>query len=192
MTRRSLIERVLLLLGIDVAGLVGCVSRRVVARDAPPLRAVPGATSELPSTEIDDLVAFGEVLVEGRVLGPVERQSLVEHIADRIRRDPEYLSLYGTTVRTLNRLAGRRFSSLEVDHRIELIAGHGLAGSTTAQVEELDPLPAEAREIRTVRRRVSPDLIREYYASAGGWAVVGYEAFPGRCGDLARYTRAEP
>jgi hypothetical protein len=42
-----------------------------------------------------------------------------------------------------------------------------------------------------VRTRVIPDLIEGYWGSPAGWAAVGYEAFPGRCGDLTRYTRSE-
>ena len=49
----------------------------------------------------------------------------------------------------------------------------------------LGPFPDDASLVRT---RVVPNLIAGYYASPAGWAVVGYDVFPGRCGDLARYT----
>src|SRR5262249_46682721 len=162
--------------------------RRDMGRAPPPVPAASSATG-LSNTEMEDLVAFGEVLVGGEALGPAERRFLVEHIADRIRRTPEYLSLYQTTVSTLDRLAGQSFATLAVEDRIDLIARHGLARSPEVSDDAAsddaddDPQPAELREVRTVRQRVAPDLIRGYYASPAGWAVVGYETFPGRCGD---------
>jgi hypothetical protein len=187
-TRRRLIQRVLLILGIVPTGVIGCAAPRVADRAAPSVRAAPDAASELSSAEREALIAFGEALVEGRTLSLAERRPLVEHIEDRTTNRPGALSLYRTTVSTLDRLAGRRFASLEVGERIQLIARHRLARAPGSREEELGPLPAE---IRTIRLRVVPDLIRGYYGSPGGWAVVGYQTFPGRCGDLSRYTRAE-
>ena len=186
-TRRGLIRRAFLILGIDLVGLIGCVGRRVADQPVPPARA--DTVFELSRAELDELVAFGEALIEGRTFGPAERRSLVEHIEDRTKRDPTRVSLYQATVSTLNRLAGRSFASLNIHERIELISRRGLAGSPVLQGDDIGPLPGE---IHTVRILVVPDLIRGYYVSAAGWAVVGYETFPGRCGDLSRYTRAEP
>jgi len=42
-----------------------------------------------------------------------------------------------------------------------------------------------------VREKAVPDLINGYWRSPAGWAAVGYGVFPGRCGDLTRYTRPE-
>jgi hypothetical protein len=142
----------------------------------------------LSPAEMEDLVAFGEVLVEGRTLSFTEREFIVEHIEDRTRGSPEYLLLCRTVASTLNRFAGQRFSSLEIRERLELVARHGLA--SRREQPEVD-LGLSSPEIRTLRTRIVPDLIRGYYASPAGWAVVGYESFPGRCGDLARYTRPE-
>jgi hypothetical protein len=186
-TRRSLIRRALLILGIDPVGVIGCASRRVVERAGPPILAAPDPASELSRAEIADLVAFGEALVEGRTLELAERQSLVEHIADRIRRNPGYLALYRKTVSTLDRLAGRPFASLEMDERLELIARYRLVGPPEPEAENLGSLP---KEMDALRMQTVPDLIRGYYGSPAGWATVGYQTFPGRCGDLTRYTRA--
>ena len=140
---------------------------------------------------MEDLVAFGEALVEGRTLAPAERRSLVEHIVEQTRRGPRYVALYRTTVVMLERLAGRRFASLEIGERVQLIAHHGLAGApgrAEDDEEDLEPMP---QDLRIVRTSAAPDLIRGYYGSPAGWAVVGYQSFPGRCGDLTRYTRPE-
>jgi hypothetical protein len=178
-TRRRLIQRALLILGIVPTGVIGCAAPRAADR---------AAASELSNAELEALIAFGEALVEGRTLSLAERRPLVEHIEDRMKHRPGGLSLYRTTVSTLDRLAGRRFASLEVGERIQLIARHRLARAPGSREEELGPLPAE---IRTIQLRVVPDVIRSYYGSPAGWAVVGYPTFPGRCGNLTRYTRAE-
>jgi hypothetical protein len=187
-TRRGLIQGALLILGIVPAGVTGCAARRVADRALPSVRAAPDAASELSSAELEALIAFGEALVEGRTLSLAERRPLVEHIADRVTHRPGVLPLYRTTVSTLDRLAGRRFASLEVGERIQLIARHHLVRAPGSRGEEFGPLPAE---ILSIQLRVVPYLIRSYYGSPAGWAVVGYQTFPGRCGDLTRYTRAE-
>src|SRR6266850_1884037 len=127
-TRRSMLQRLLLLVGIDPVGLVGCVSGRATEPVPAALdpRSEPGTLS---SAELEDLVAFAEVLVEGKALAPAERAHVVEHIEDRTRRSPEYLSLYQMTARTLERLAGGRMASLEIRERIELAVRHRLGDS---------------------------------------------------------------
>jgi hypothetical protein len=181
----------LLALGIDAAGLTGCARGRATHPVFEPVLAIPTPPSEpgaLSSAELEDLVAFAEVLVEGRTLEPAEREHVIEDIEDRIRRSPEHLSLYRTTARTLERLAGRRVASLEIRERIELVGRHRLGDQRVSPEEDLGPL---AEEVRALRRRAVKDLIEGYYRSPAGWAVVGYRTFPGRCGDLTRYTRPE-
>jgi hypothetical protein len=183
MIRRSLLRQALLILGVDLVGMIGCVSRRAADGFSPQVRA-SDPRSNLSRAEIEDLVAFGEVLVEGRTLGAAEQAYLVEHIEDRARRSSGTLAAYRTMVGTLERLAGGRFASLEIDERIGLVARHRLATSQVWPGEALAPA-------RIPRTRIVHELIRSYYDSAAGWAVVGYQAFPGRCGALTRYTRPE-
>jgi hypothetical protein len=180
-TRRTLLQRLLIVLGIRPGNLASPVTAR-----AAEMAAQPGALSSL---ELDDLVAFGEVLVEGRALSPAERGFLVEHIEDRLKRSPGYLSSYRTTVSTLERLAGRPFSRLDLRERTELVARHRL-GVSHVPVDEAPGSSPD--EVQPDRKQVVEDLISGYYASPAGWALVGYQTFPGRCGDLTRYTRAEP
>jgi hypothetical protein len=130
------------------------------------------------------LVAFGEVLVEGRTLGPADRQHLLEHIEGQSTRSADYLSVYRTAVVALDRIAGRAFAALEISERIDLINRHRLTASLAIGEELSD-------EMRALRMRTVPDLVRGYYGSPAGWAAVGYGSFPGRCGDLTRYTRSE-
>jgi hypothetical protein len=191
MTRRSLLQRMLVILAIGPVWLIGCVSRRTANGLSPgPFRVLDPApgTGSLSTPEMEDLVAFGEVVVEGRTFAPAERRYLLEHIEDRTRRSPGDLARYRAAAKTLDRMAAKRFASLELRERLDLTARHGLAGWRR---QPQDDPSLSSPEIRTLRTRIVPDLIRGYYASPAGWAVVGYESFPGRCGDLARYTRPE-
>ena len=196
MTRRSLIRRALLLLGIDAAGLAGCVTGRAMEEVSGPARAIsepaaPAGTlsgADLSSAEVEDLVAFGESLVEGRPLALEERRFLVEHLEYRTRSSSEYLSLYRGTATALERLSGRRFADLEVRERVEVIGQHRLAPARGRGDGDPSPLTVKTR---TALTRAARDLIEGYYRSPAGWAAVGYDAFPGRCGELTRYTGPE-
>src|SRR5262249_59497355 len=100
---------------------------------------------ELSAAEIADLVAFGEALVEGRTLEPEPRRFLVEHIEERAKGSPRYVSFYRTTAATLDRLAGRRFARLQIEERSQLIARHPLARSPApGAAEHPGPVPREA------------------------------------------------
>jgi hypothetical protein len=191
-TRRSLLQWILAALGIDAIGLSGCAARPGAGGTFAPVKTKPLPTSEsgtLSRTEVEDLVAFGEVLVEGRTLAASERQDLVQHLQDRVTRSPEYLSLYRTTVSALEHLAGRRFASVGIHKRLEITSRYRIASTQVRPGGD----PGEfSAELRTLRTRVVPDLITAYYGSPAGWATVGYLSFPGRCGDLSRYTRPEP
>jgi hypothetical protein len=183
MTRRTLLW--IASLGA-LLGLTGCARRDGLARapgpDAP-------ATGPLSAHEMEDLLAFAEILVEGRPLEPVERGYLTAHIEDRVARLPASLSLYRRTVTLLGRLAGTRFSALDRSERVALVAHHRLSSHDVRPGETLGPFPDD---IRAVRGRVVRDLIGGYYGSPAGWTIVGYTAvFPGRCGELERYTRPE-
>jgi hypothetical protein len=180
MTRRSLLQRLLLLAGVSSAAPWRAVE---AAPPAPP--ATEPVARALSVEELDDLVAFAEVLVSASFTA-AERGYLEDHIRYREGRASGYhLGLYRTTVSLLGTLAGTRFSRLEEGQRAALVARHRLGTPTVWPDEDLRPFPEEMRAVRT---RVVADLIGGYYASPAGWAVVGYDAFPGRCGDLARYT----
>jgi hypothetical protein len=170
----------LVLLGIGPGGLAS-----VVRGHAAELTSGSGALSP---GDIDDLIAFGEVVVEGRALSVSERRFLLEHIEDRLRHAGEYPELYRKTVSTLQRLAGRPFARLELRERVELVSRHRLA-SRASMDEAVGPF---AEEMQDIRKRAVEDLVGGYYGSPAGWAIVGYQTFPGSCGDLTRYTRAEP
>jgi hypothetical protein len=142
----------------------------------------------LSDGEMVNLVAFGEALVEGRLLSNDERGHLSGHIYDRAKNTPGFFSLYRMTASLLDRLAQTGFSTLPLDDRVKILTRYGLTSYDVRSREYLSPFQ---RQELTVRTLVLPDLISGYYRSPAGWAVVRYDAFPGRCGELSRYTRPE-
>jgi hypothetical protein len=189
LSRRALLRSGALALSVEPGGVLDLLRPRVqglVALGPEAHAALP--PPRLSESEREDLVAFAELLVEGRALSPVERAPLIENIAERTGREPEYLALCRTTVSLLQRLAGRRFSSLGLLERIELMARHRLNSADVRPGDDLGPFADDTRAVRT---RALRDLIADYYNSSAGWAVVGYDVFPGKCGDLGRYTRPE-
>jgi hypothetical protein len=192
MTRRFLLQGLLLSLLSRVAAAVQQVTDGLrvgeqrpawVAKDA-----APGSTALSPA-ETENLLAFGDVIVEGRALSQTEHDYLAQHIQDSTSRIPGQLECYRRAAALLDRLAGKRFSGLSFVDRSQLIERYQLG----ARVISLgtDPVPSEP-DARMIRGRIVPDLIRGYWSSPAGWAAVRYATFPGRCGDLTRYTRAEP
>jgi len=189
-TRRRILQLLLGAAGAALALLVFWRPQRlaqiVSLRFKPRLDATaPGVLSE---REMRTIVAFTAVLVEGRELDAQEAGYVVEHVTDRAGKTPGYLALYRRTASLLDRLAGAPFESLSLEPRTSLMVRHRLTDSDVRIREYLLPW---GREALAVRALAVPDLIGGYYLSPAGWAAVGYEAFPSRCGDLTRYTSAE-
>jgi hypothetical protein len=188
MTRRLLLERLL-----DGAWVVTGVGLRWLAR----VRIVVGSLMGAASVEaaaprsadvVETLVALAESIVDGEPLSTGARQDLAESIADTMRRDEDGRAVYRAAAALLDRLAEGRFAGLDLGDRVALVRRHRLDVRATTPVETPDRLSDEKRVVQT---RVVPDLIAAYWRSPAGWAAVGYEAFPGRCGALTRYTRSD-
>jgi hypothetical protein len=190
LSRRRLILGALALSGLEPRRTLGGRARAAASALAEDTVDDAAATAvALSGDEIEDLVAFGEVLVASEPLRPEDRASFMEYLEIRSTQGGGYYrSLYRTTVSLLRRLAGTQFSDLEMARRMDLVGRHRLNVLELAAREDLGRFPEEVREVRT---RAAPDLIAAYYASPAGWAAVGYTSFPGQCGDLTRYTRAE-
>jgi hypothetical protein len=190
-TRRNFILGFVTLVGFDPPGLLQTPDGR--ARHTGPIAQLPSDAAtdngSLTRTEIEDLLAFAEPLVTGGPLSPDERAYLEAHLGERVKQGGGYyLTLYRSTASFLGLLAGTRFSSLELPDRTALVTRHRFNVSEVGARESLGPFPEETRLVRT---RAGPDLIGGYYASPAGWRIAGYDVFPGQCGDLLRYTRAE-
>ncbi len=153
-----------------------------------PRLSLQSPTGRFSEAEMENLVAFGEVLVDGRSLSGVERTHLRRHLGYRTENDPGFLSLYRMTAALLDRLAETRFSTLSREERANVLGNHGLTSYRFKAREYL--FPFRRQELR-VRALAVPDIIAGYYRSPAGWAVVRYETFPGQCGNLSRYTAPE-
>lgn len=191
MNRRLLLQALLLSLWSRAAAAAhGLTGRRRVAGERLALVTDEPASQSptLSPAEIESLLAFGEVLVGDRALSPAERRYLAGHIEDWAQNLPGQLSDYRTAVRLLERLAGKPFSSLEIADRIRLLGRYRLDARVLPRGEDPERF---GREVQLVRTNVVTALIEGYWGSPAGWAAVGYEIFPGRCGDLGRYTRPE-
>jgi len=187
-TRRVLLLGLVAAPGLDPPRLLKWLGGRGRGFSATAAAAAEPAP-ELTAPEIDDLIAFAEVLVEGRPLSADERKVLVDHIEYRITQGGGYyLELYRTTAQLVNRLARAQFSSLDVAGRIAVMTRNRLTSPNVLPEEQRGGISDDTRAVRT---RAVPDLIGGYYGSDVGWAAVGYDTFPGRCGDLARYTNPE-
>jgi hypothetical protein len=185
-TRRAVLQGLAVVLG-DQAGGPAWLGRWVPRfLQASPAAAEPAALS---TTDLDELLAFTGVIATGRDLTDEERRHVTAHVRDRETAGQQFeIDAYRTTARVLRRLANGSFAALDGAQRTTLVRRHHLAGPDPREAETGDAL---AGEIRLVRTRVVTDLVAGYYASPSGWAAVGYHVFPGRCGDLDRYTRAE-
>ena len=186
MTRRRWLRRA----GAGVGMLVGEARRLahglIAAGGLVPASARASEPGRLLPAELDTLIAFGEVVVDGRAPSADARATLTEAIADAIGRAPDRINRCRGAARLLDRLAGRKLASLTLVDRDALIVRHRL------DVRAVADEPAVTDDARFIRTSLAPELIDAYWRSAAGWAAVGYQAFPGRCGDLVRYTRPEP
>lgn len=188
LSRRALLQVLAGLLGVDVARALDPRPdrREDMGAQGPGGSGSRASPAALTAPELDDLVAFAGILVVGARLGTDERRDIVEHVLYRVAPPSEYLGLYRDTLRYLEQLAGERFSTLGFPEQLDLVRRHGLA-ATEMRAADDSPLDRARRH----RARVVSDLIAGYFGSPAGWATVGATAFPGRCGDLDRYTRPE-
>ncbi len=186
MTRRRWLRRTAAGVGLLVGGARRLAHSLFAAGWLTPASSRASEPGRLSEAELDTLVAFGEVIVEGRVLSADARAMLAEALADRVDGFPDRVSLYRGAAQLLDRLAGGGLTSLNLVDRVALVARHRL------DVRAVADQPAVSDDARFIRTSLGPELIVAYWGSAAGWAAVGYDTFPGRCGDLVRYMRPEP
>lgn len=189
MTKRKFLT----ILGGALAGIVSLKFLRPQFRSfadqfRPQLSQLPARAVRPTDSALDQLVALGEVLVDDRDLSTEEKEAFRTHIHLQIEIDSRYGPLYENTADFLRGLAGGDFAALPRERRVQLALQNRLTSFRVGRKECLLPW---GRTQRLVRLLAVPDLIFGYYSSAPGWAVVRYSSFPGQCGDLARYTRAD-
>ena len=141
----------------------------------------------LSRDEMDTVLAYAEVLLGDAALSPRGRADLEQHIGDRCEHEPGYRAIYRLAVSVLDEAASGPFTARSPEERRRIVHRRGLH---RYDVRARDWLWSFDRRGLAVRALAGRDLVTGYFLSPAGWAVVGYDAFPGRCRDLADYTRA--
>lgn len=188
MTRRAVL---ILLAGIASAVVAAFVDRRwlwvTLERFLAPRIDRSAQPGRLTRREMDAVLAYAEVLVSDTPLSGAARDELEHHVSDRSEHEPGYRALYRLTVDVLDEAAGGDFAARPPDERRRAVHGRHLHRYDVRARHWLWPLD---RRSLTVRALAGRDLVAGYFLSPSGWALVGYDAFPGRCRDLSDYTRA--
>ncbi|MCC6544936.1 MAG: hypothetical protein IT392_10645 [Nitrospirae bacterium] len=191
MTRRRLLKVILLFVIVSVYTTVLWRSewgRYHILRIVKPRLKASSQTGVLSIREKETIIAFGEVLVKEKSLTEEERKYFIEHIDYRTQNTPGYLSIYRRTANLLNRLANSNFSTLDLNDRVTVVISNHL---NSHHVKGWEYLNLFRRQDLTIRTYVVPDIIKGFYSSPAGWAIVGYKTFPGRCSSQFRYTHSE-
>ncbi|WP_437960434.1 hypothetical protein WME76_12855 [Sorangium sp. So ce119] len=127
------------------------------------------------------------------------REQVRRHVDARTRAEPGYLREYAAAVAlleaaTARRHPGRAFTALSAEARDAVLrsilrpypsarrepAWRRRLKLTSENLDVARGATIGGRPARRFRLHVVRDLLVYYYTTAAGWAVVGYDAFPGR------------
>lgn len=148
----------------------------------------------LQDLEMHTVIALGEVLAPEEYVPPANFYS--EKINSITQKQPGFLKEYQRAVVLLNttttahfgRGTARRFEEL---HRVErdevlrkLLWQYRGDDLIRQKVEKI----TASQDALALRIYVMGPLIEHYYRSPHGWAVLGYESFPGQPHDPRAYT----
>ncbi len=191
MTRR----RVLLFLAAAASSLLALLAlltdrrgvwlalERVLAPRLDPSSA-PGPLSR---RDVDTVLAYADVLLSDTGVSAAARVDLEGHVRDRCQHEPGYRDAYRLAVTVLDDAAGGEFASRPFDERRRIVHRRNLHRH---DVRARDWLWTVDRRGLAVRALAARDLVAGFFLSSAGWALLGYETFPGRCRNLSDYTRA--
>ncbi len=153
-------------------------------------------TGTLSDGETATIVALALVILPPDAAGDAAELAR-HHAANRCARVPGYLAEYQRAARLLDERSVARtaqpFAALPVAARDTVLrallwsySGRRMVGTVGRYVEQATvPAPVLA-----MRRFVIGDLLAAFYASAAGWATVGYTHYPGTAAaDPREYTR---
>ncbi len=199
--RRAFLRLALVLGAAGAAAVAGLRLRRVeplagVRRWLAPRLDGAAPTGVLAADEMRTIVALGRVLIPDDET-PGARATWVErYVNERTARHPGYLPEYKAAVALLDAAAAQvapsrpRFHQLTLEQGGEvmedLFGRRGSASRWWRRVERI--LPAGQRKQRCWSF-VIEDLLSGFYSTPAGWAVVGYDNYPGVPGDPRAYTR---
>ena len=146
------------------------------------------------------LWSLAVVLLPSRI-DPEGRSAVEEHLRWRAEESPGYRAAFTQGLALLDRETRNRFPKQVRFGALSREEGNQVLTSLLAGI---DPYPRFRQVPREVllsyfdqgrlerfyfRRHVVSEILHAYYQSAAGWGLVGYEAFPGRCGGPGFYSR---
>jgi len=150
----------------------------------------------LQDIEMRIIVVLGETLVAPESTPPVN--FFIDYVNAVTQNQPGFLKefqraaalLDATSVDLFGQSARLRFAALPLTQRDKVLRAllwqYSGSDLIVPKVEKL----AASRDALALRMYVMRPLIEHYYRSPYGWAIVGYESFPGRPPlDPRAYTR---
>jgi hypothetical protein len=178
------------------------LSSRWLQRQRGWLEGVDPATGTGPLSPDEErrLWSLAVVLLPSRI-NPEGRAAVEEHLRWRAEESPGYRAAFVQGLTLLDQETRKRFPKAVRFGDLSREQGNQVLSSLLAGI---DPYPRSREVPREVllsslsqgrlerfhlRRHVVSEILHAYYQSAAGWALVGYEAFPGRCGGPGFYSR---
>lgn len=181
---------------LSAAGAATYVARPRLRRLIQPTLDTTYPLGLLNNEEAHTITALGDVLVSPRSVPPPE--FFREYVDSITQSRPGFLKEYRLAAALLNEVSAhvlsrkseRSFAQLERAERDEVLRALLWRYSGQDSIRpKLEKLTA-GRDALALRAYVMQPMIEYYYRTQYGWAVVGYESFPGRPPrDPRAYTR---
>jgi len=146
------------------------------------------------------LWSLAVVLLPSRIK-PEGRSAVEEHLRWRALESPGYRAAFEQGLALLDQETRKRFPQ---QVRFQDLSREQANQVLTSLLAGIDPYPRFRQVPREVllsfvdqgrlarfhfRRHLVSEILHAYYQSGAGWALVGYEAYPGRCGGPGFYSR---
>jgi hypothetical protein len=146
------------------------------------------------------LWALAIVLLPSRI-DPQGRSAVEEHLKWRALESPGYRAAFTQGLALLDQETRTRFPKQARFGDLSREEANQVLASLLAGIEPHPRLRQVPREVLLsfldqgrlgrfhFRRHLVGEILHAYYQSGAGWALVGYEAYPGRCGGPGFYSR---
>jgi hypothetical protein len=169
---------------VHAEGVVGR-GRRALSRWLRPSLDDGASTGVLTAAELATLRAFTATLV-GDELADGDWAPVRDELARAAVERRGFAALCTRACRLLDRLGDGAFAAAAPDVRAARVAAARL---TVRPVAKHELLALGRRTRHEVRELLVPELLRTYFDSPAGWALVGYDEALGGCRDPFAYTR---
>jgi hypothetical protein len=146
------------------------------------------------------LWSLAVVLLPSRI-EPQGRAAVEEHLRWRALESPGYRAAFAQGLALLDQETRNRFPNQVRFGDLSREEANQVLTSLLAGIEPYPRFRQVPREVLLsyldrgrlarfhFRRHVVSEILHAYYQSGAGWALVGYEAYPGRCGGPGFYSR---